>query len=94
MSKKTSNRALSQGVEHGAENPRYAVCIHNQGNEASLEIGKFYQVLPDPEAARHGLMRVVDESGEDYGFPAAWFVMMEVPGVVERALREAYSYGN
>ncbi len=92
MSNKTSNPP-SQSAAHGKENPRYAVCIYNQGNEASLEIGKFYQVISDPEAARHALLRVVDESGEDYGFPAAWFVMMEVPRDVERALREAYSYG-
>ncbi len=48
--------------------PQFAVCINNDGYQASLEIGKLYQVIPDDDDASHGYIRVVDESGEDYGY--------------------------
>jgi len=47
----------------------YVVCTENSGYEASLEIRKIYEVLPDREANAHGLIRVIDESGEDCLFP-------------------------
>lgn len=53
---------------------RFAVCIDNHGYPASLERRKLYQVLPDSEAKAHGQMRIVDESGEDYLYPAAYFI--------------------
>jgi len=68
---------------------RYAVCINNSGNEASLERNKLYVVLPDPRAEADGLVRVIDEDGEDYLYPADWFVGVEVPKVVERSLLRA-----
>jgi len=46
----------------------FAVCINNRRYEASLEVGKLYRVIPDKEAESHGYLRVVDESGEDYGY--------------------------
>ncbi|MBM3125586.1 MAG: hypothetical protein FJZ87_11045 [Chloroflexi bacterium] len=49
------------------------VCIKNNGYEASLEPRKIYQVLPDKEAENHKMIRVIDESGEDYLFPASLF---------------------
>ena len=61
---------------------RFAVCIRNAGYEASLERNKIYRVLPDPGAAKDGDIRVVDESGEDYLYPADWF---EVPRHGSRA---------
>lgn len=51
----------------------YAVCKRNEGYPASLELGRAYQVLLDPEAAEHGLLRIVDESGEDYLYPQEYF---------------------
>jgi len=50
---------------------------------------KIYQVLPDEEAARDGDIRVIDESGEDYLYPASFFVVIEVPQEVERAILHA-----
>ena len=47
---------------------RFAVCIKNKGYEASLELGKFYRVVRDVAAEGHGYLRVVDESGQDYGY--------------------------
>jgi len=46
----------------------FAVCIENSGNEVSLILGKVYPILPDPRAAKDDLVRIVDESGEDYLF--------------------------
>ena len=64
----------------------YAVCINNEGYKASLEKGKLYRTLPDEKAASHGYMRVIDESGEDYGYSAARFIPIKLPRVVEQAL--------
>ena len=66
---------------------RYVVCVKNKGYRASLERNKIYVVLPDPEA--EGDLRVVDESGKDYLFPAAYFVAIDVPKAVEVSLRKA-----
>jgi hypothetical protein len=64
----------------------FAVCVNNSGYPASLELHKIYRVLPDEEAAVDGDMRVIDESGEDYLYPAEWFVLVELPEVVEQSL--------
>jgi len=68
---------------------RYAVCITNKGNEASLERNKLYVLLPDRQAEADGLVRVIDEDGEDYLYPAAWFVAVEVPKAVQMSLLKA-----
>jgi hypothetical protein len=65
---------------------RFAVCIRNDGYEASLERNKIYAVLADDEAERDGDLRVVDESGEDYLFAADRFVAIEVPAAVRASL--------
>ena len=53
--------------------PKFVVCLRNKGYEASLEPRKIYQVLPDAEAEGHKMLRVIDESEEDYLFPASLF---------------------
>jgi hypothetical protein len=60
--------------------------LDNTGYEASLEIGKLYRVLPDEQAAAHGYVRVVDESGEDYAFASARFHVVPLPDAVEATL--------
>src|SRR5260370_9992841 len=72
-----------------AAEPRFAVCVRNQGYEASLERNKIYAVLPDPGAERDGDLRVVDESGEDYLFSADRFVAIGVPSAVRTSLLKA-----
>jgi hypothetical protein len=62
------------------------VCIENAGYPASLELHKIYRVVPDADAAQDGDIRVVDESGEDYLYPAAWFVAVELPRRVKTSL--------
>lgn len=67
----------------------FAVCINNEGYKASLEVGKLYRVVPDEEAASRGYIRVVDESGEDYGYTADRFFPLEVPQALVDALQMA-----
>lgn len=64
----------------------FAVCISNEGHPASLEIRKLYVVLPDEDAARHGMLRIIDESGEDYLYPASRFVPIELPPALAQTL--------
>jgi hypothetical protein len=68
---------------------RFVVCVRNRGYEASLERNKIYVARPDPEAERDGDIRIVDESGEDYLYPASWFVAVEVPKAVQASLLRA-----
>ena len=65
------------------------VCIDNAGYEATLERRKLYALLPDTEAEAKALLRVIDESGEDYLYPARMFHKVELPAAVRRAVFEA-----
>lgn len=65
---------------------RFAVCIKNKGYPASLEVRKIYRVIPDTSAAKHRYIRVIDESGEDYLYPADYFIFVDLSPAVERAL--------
>ena len=64
----------------------FGVCIDNSGYPASLEAGKLYRVIADAEAAKHGYMRVIDDSGEDYGYAASRFFVLKVPEELAKAL--------
>jgi len=57
---------------------RFAVCAANDGCD-DLSVGMLYRILPDSTASVEGLLRVVDDSGEDYLYPATRFVVVEVP---------------
>ena len=70
---------------------RYLICIKNVGYEASLERRKVYRVLPNAKAAGHGLVRVIDESGEDYLYPADFFASIELPREAAPAFAAAQS---
>ena len=67
----------------------YAVCIRNSGFDASLEVRKLYPVLEDPDAEANDLIRVIDESGEDYLYPEEYFVPIKLPQAAERAVLKA-----
>lgn len=73
----------------GKPSTHFVVCLNNEGYRASLEVGKLYRALPDKEAAAHGLIRVVDESGEDYAFAVDRFHPVELPPMVEKVLLAA-----
>ncbi|MFP4191053.1 MAG: hypothetical protein ACLFU6_03170 [Candidatus Hydrogenedentota bacterium] len=67
---------------------QFVVCINNAGYPASLELHKIYRMMPDEDAAREGQVRVIDESGEDYLYPADWFVPIKAPPELERSLMQ------
>ena len=69
--------------------PEFAVCINNEGYPASLELHKIYRVVPDKNAAADDVLRVIDESGEDYLYPASYFAPIKVPAAVEESLLRA-----
>ncbi len=57
----------------------FVLCVQNRSYRASLEIRKVYRALADSDGERHGLVRVIDDSGEDYLYPRRYFVDIEVP---------------
>jgi hypothetical protein len=68
---------------------QHLLCISNRGYRASLMTRRIYRTLPDPEGARRGLVRVIDESGEDFLFPAKLFVTIELPKEAGAAFSKA-----
>lgn len=64
----------------------FALCLDNAGNEASLILGKVYPVLRDARAAKDDLIRVIDETGEDYLFGSSQFVLVQFPLAVRRKI--------
>ncbi len=69
-------------------NTKFAVCINNKGFEASLEVGKLYEIVGDSEAESDGMLRVIDEDGEDYLFEAKIFYPLVIPADLAVALHE------
>ena len=65
------------------------VCVGNDGYPVSLVTRKLYVMLRDPTAEKHGLMRVIDESGDDYLYPRAFFRSVALPQSVKRAVLAA-----
>jgi hypothetical protein len=70
---------------------KFVLCIRNEGAD-DLEPRKVYQVLNDPSAAREGYARVIDESGEDYLYPAEYFVPVKLPVAISRKLASLCDY--
>lgn len=70
--------------------PRYAICVDSSKYPASLELHKIYRVLPDKDAQADGDFRVIDENGEDYLFPADYFLPIELPQTIVRALKKSF----
>ncbi len=64
----------------------FMLCIDNRGYEASLEIRKVYEVLSDAGAETHHQIRVIDESGEDYLYPADYFAILRLPLATKQKL--------
>lgn len=65
------------------------VCVKNDGYAASLERRKLYDAISDAEASKHGQLRIIDESGDDYLYPEAFFVPVELPQAVRRRVLQA-----
>jgi hypothetical protein len=68
---------------------KWTVCISNEDHKASLEVRKIYRVLSDRKGETLGMIRVVDESGEDYLYPAGMFESSAVAPPLERKLKRA-----
>ena len=73
--------------------PQFVVCLKNEGFEASLEVGKLYQIVPDNDAEKLGGIRVIDEDGEDYLYDTEMFCPLQVPPVVAQTLIAASKQG-
>jgi hypothetical protein len=67
----------------------FVVCVSNEAYSASLELRKLYELLADDEAAKHGQVRIIDESGEDYLYPKTCFAPVEVPLRTEKLILRA-----
>jgi hypothetical protein len=65
---------------------QFALCLENAGNEASLILGKVYRILADARAANDDLVRIVDESGEDYLFDKQQFALVDFPQAVRKKI--------
>jgi len=87
--RKSSRRSVTSTKARNGTRRRFVVCVRNDGYEASLEQNKIYIALPDADAERHGQVRVIDESGEDYLFSAERFAVIEVPAAVRASLLKA-----
>jgi hypothetical protein len=70
---------------------RFAICINNSRYPTSLELHKIYRVIPDPDAEQDGDLRIVDESGEDYLYPADYFVLPDLPREVMLLLDKSFT---
>jgi hypothetical protein len=62
----------------------FALCIDNSDYQASLIPGKVYRILPDARAAKDDLVRIIDESGEDYLYHKSYFVFVDFPPAVKK----------
>lgn len=70
---------------------RFAICINNSHYPASLELHKIYRVIPDQDAEQDDDLRVIDESGEDYLYPADYFVLLDLPRDVTSAIDKSFA---
>jgi hypothetical protein len=69
----------------------YAICINNESNPASLQLRKLYPVLPDDDAEAHRQIRVIDEDGEDYLYPADCFIVVKLNHQITAALDATFA---
>ena len=64
----------------------FALCVDNREYKASLILGKVYRIISDPKGAKDDLVRVVDESGEDYLYHKSHFVFVDFPRAVRKRI--------
>ncbi len=88
LGKRGTSRPSATTSRRKVHSGEFAVCVKNDDYEASLELRKIYQVLPDAFAEKHGFVRVIDESGEDYLFGADYFVAVELPATLRNKLHK------
>lgn len=69
----------------------FVICLSNTDYPASLEVGKVYRTIPDENAEKHGYLKVIDESGEDYAYSADRFSAIKLSQMVRKALFSTFS---
>jgi hypothetical protein len=72
-----------------SQSKQLVVCVNNEGYAASLEKRKIYVALRDPAAEKHGLLRIIDESGDDYLYPKGFFRAIALPQSIKKAVLAA-----
>ena len=72
--------------------PRFSICINNSEYPASLELHKIYRIVPDKDAEHDGDLRIIDESGEDYLYPAKYFVSLKLPSTNRTHFNETCAF--
>lgn len=90
LARKSSSSSGASRAERVLRHPRssYVLCVNNRGYRASLELKKVYRQIADAWAHSHKLVRIVDESGEDYLYPRKYFVSIPIPKAARAALRK------
>lgn len=81
-----TTRTRTDASEASKLKHHFVICVRNDDYPASLELRKLYPVLEDSFAAEHGMVRVIDESGEDYLYPDEFFLEIDLPKSVEKTL--------
>lgn len=80
-------KSISKGGPRRGTTRQFVICVRNDDYRASLKLRKLYEIIDGGFAMQHDLVRVVDQSGEDYLYPAAYFVRVDVPKAVQRTLQ-------
>jgi len=81
----TSRSARRRAI--GAQQSKFVICV-DTGDHVDLELRKVYRVKADKRSALEGLLRVIDDSGEDYLYPAEYFVPVQVSAAAAKLVRE------
>jgi hypothetical protein len=85
----TQDQASALKIMTKTHSKQLVVCVENDGFPASLEKRKIYIAMPDAAAEKHNMLRIVDESGEDYLYPKAFFRSIALPQAVKKAVLAA-----
>lgn len=86
LARRNSSSNGSVKTESHVPASSYVLCVRNEGYPASLERRKLYRRIPDKSSEQHGLIRIIDESGEDYLYPSRYFTSIPIPQRIRRLL--------
>ena len=85
-----SSTSWTNRMSKSTSPPKFVLCVR-PGDSGDLEVRKVYEILPDPKAAKEGYFRIIDESGEDYLYPAEYFSPVKLPAATIRDFASALS---
>jgi len=91
MKRMASAARVSRSGKRATSPEMYVMCVNNESNPESLDLRKIYRATPDTEGAKHGYIRVFDESGEGYLYPMKYFIAVAPPKTLSRMARKAFS---